>query len=587
MTSATPADRYDRLWDAGRPDLDAFLAAAGGLTPDELAAVLRADQRRRWRAGERAPAEFYVRRLPGDPPDPEAALDLVYNEYLIREGQGERPDPGEFARRFPDHAAALREQIALHSAVGAGDGSSVVDRPPDTGADPPRPPAGEKLPREFGRYQLLEVLGRGGMGAVYLAHDPVLDRRVALKIPRFDAAAGPDAVERFRREARAAAAVRHPNICPVYDVGRVDGVDYLTMPHIPGESLAARLARAGPLPQPEAAGLVLRVAEAMAAAHRAGVVHRDLKPSNVLLDERGEPVVTDFGLARRVGGTDPRVTDTGAILGTAAYLPPEQIGCRPDAVGPRSDVYSLGVILYELLTGQPPFAGSAGEVLMRVLGEQPEPPSLSRPGLDPRLERVCLTAMAKDAARRFATMEEFAEALRPFAAGNVEPPRRSVRPGPLLVGAALLAVLAVAGGAWLALKPSTAPTQATSAPTAAAAAEAPDPFAAGSEWVGTFHFLNDDVQRPVALSVGKRDGEKFEGVYTAEVAFRWEVSGTARDGVVEWKLTKALTNEAKGTGATGKATVRGSYANGSLTAKYKDQDSEADMTLRRSGADRK
>ncbi len=584
MTPATPADRYDRLWDAGPPDLDRFLAESRELTPDELAAVLRADQRRRWRAGERVPAEFYVRRLPGDPPDPEAVLDLVYNEYLVREQLGERPDPAEFARRFPDHAAALREQIALHSAVGPGDGSSVADRPPDTPADAPRP-AAEKLPRPFGRYQLLELLGRGGMGAVYLAHDPVLDRRVALKVPRFDAAAGPDAVERFRREARAAAAVHHPNLCPVYDVGQADGVDYLTMPHVPGESLSARLARKGPLPQAEAAGLVLRVAEAMAAAHRAGVVHRDLKPSNVLLDERGEPVVTDFGLARRVGGADPRVTDSGAILGTAAYLPPEQIGCRPDAVGPRSDVYSLGVILYELLTGRPPFAGTAGEVLMKVLGEQPEPPSRLRPDLDPRLERVCLTAMAKDAAKRFATMDEFADALRPFVAGNVEPPRRSARPAALLAGAAVLAV-AVGGVLWLALKPGTTPTQATTAPTAPTT-DAPDPFAAESEWVGTFHFLNDDTPRPVVLSVGKRDGDRFEGVYAAEGVYRWEVSGTARDGAVEWRLTKALTPQSEKAGAAGNATVRGRYAGGSLTAKYTDHDSEAEMTLRRSGAERK
>jgi hypothetical protein len=560
-----PAERYSLLWSGGGPDLDAFLAQTGPLSPDELAAVLRVDQRERWQAGERVPAEMYLRHLP-DPPDPEIALDLIYNEYLIRERIGERPAPDEFARRFPAHAGMLRDQLALHRAVEG-----------DTHSDGPTRPSSaveaEVLPRPFGPYTLLSVLGRGGMGTVYLADDARLGRQVALKVPRFDPARPAESAERFRREGRAAAAVCHPCLCPVFDIGQADGLDYFTMPHVPGETLAARLAREGPLPQREAARLVLRIAEGMEAAHRAGVVHRDLKPSNVLLDDRGDPVVTDFGLARRVGPDDPRMTASGAVIGTAAYLPPEQVGCAPEAVGPRSDVYSLGVILYELLAGRPPFAGTVGEVLVRVLSDEPEPLARLRPDLDPRLTAACHRAMAKNPARRFASMAEFAAALRPVTDGTPVPPDR--RWAARLLAA--VAAVALAGvGIWFATRPPIPTT-----PTAARPEPDPDPFRAGSVWAGTFQFLPAGDRGSVVLRVTTRSGDAFDATYETDAVHRWEATGRAVNGEVEWRLTKALTPQAEEAGAAGTAVVKGTYAAGAMDVMYEDHDSRAKMTLRR------
>jgi hypothetical protein len=571
MTDA--ADRYARLWEGGRPDLDEFLAAAGPLAADELAAVLRVDQRERWRAGERVPAEEYVGRLPGDPPDAECALDLIYGEYLLREQLGERPDPDGFARRFPA-APALRDQIALHRALGSDPGKAETPlHPPD-----PRPtPTDDRLPREFGPYRLVSVLGRGGMGTVYLADDTRLDRQVALKVLRFDRARSAEAVERFRREARAAAGVRHPNLVPVYEVGRVGGTDYLTMPYVTGEPLSARLARDGPLPEAEAVRLAVRVADAMRAVHGAGVVHRDLKPSNILLDDQGEPSVADFGLAKQVSGADPRVTDSGAILGTAAYLPPEQVGCHPDAIGPRCDVYSLGVILYEMLTGRVPFDGPPGEVLLRVLTDEPPPPSKLRPGLDPRLEAVCLKAMAKRPEKRFPSMAEFAAALEsPPPLRPATEQRRRVAAGL----AALVLAVGVAGvSVWLATRPgaSVAPS-----PDQRNLPPAADPFPAGSEWAGTYRFVRppDGGTGEVELRVSSRNGDDFRGTYMTRhdgTVYRWEVAGQIGAGQAKWALGRPLNADTRPT----QAVVRGRYTADGLTATYEDADSAAEMTMTR------
>jgi tetratricopeptide (TPR) repeat protein len=316
------------------------------------------------------------------------------------------------------------------------------------------------LPAPFGRYELRELLGEGGMGSVYLAHDTQLDRPVALKLPRFADEERPQARERFLREARAAAGLRHPNICPVYDAGELGPDLYLSMAYVEGEPLSRRLRREGPLPAREAATLARAVALAMDEAHRHGVIHRDLKPSNVMLDLRGQPVVMDFGLARRAGTAgDVRLTGAGSVLGTPQYMSPEQAAGDSAAVGPASDVYSLGVILYEMLTGQLPFrAETTGRLLAQVQRDEPPPPRRLRPDLDPRLEAVCLRALAKEPGQRFATMAEFAEALAPFAedagaARTPSPPTVDLGPPPRrwrwLALAAGALVLALLGGAAL------------------------------------------------------------------------------------------------------------------------------------------
>jgi serine/threonine protein kinase len=202
-------------------------------------------------------------------------------------------------------------------------------------------------------------------------------------------------------EARAAATLHHPNICPVHEVGVHDGVPYLTMDFVEGQPLADLLAGGKPVPQRQAAALVRKLALALQEAHAKGVVHRDLKPSNVMINQRKEPVIMDFGLARRDSAGEARLTKVGAILGTPAYMSPEQVCGDVNAIGPGCDVYALGVILYELLAGRLPFEGPAMAVLAQILTQPPEPPSAHRPDLDPRLEVICLKALAKQPQDRY------------------------------------------------------------------------------------------------------------------------------------------------------------------------------------------
>ena len=274
-------------------------------------------------------------------------------------------------------------------------------------------PAEAVLPESFGRYRVVRLLGRGGMGTVYLAHDGQLDRDVALKVPHIVAFADrPEVRERFYREAQAAARFHHPNFCSIHDIGEVDGVPYLTMAFVEGETLAGSNQGNQGWPTRRAAEVTRELALALAELHREGIVHRDLKPANIMIDARGRMVLMDFGLARWFDEIDSSFTPTGAILGTPAYMPPEQAEGDIKAVGPRSDLYSLGVILYELLTGRRPFEGPITAVLGMIAFVDPDGPSTLRPGLDPRLEAICLKAMAKKPEDRYASMDEFAGALQ-------------------------------------------------------------------------------------------------------------------------------------------------------------------------------
>jgi serine/threonine protein kinase len=296
------------------------------------------------------------------------------------------------------------------------------------------------IPNPFGRYRITHLLGRGGMGAVFLAHDTQLDRPVAVKVPTFEGALTVAQKERFFREARAIAALRHPNICPVFDVGEEQGFLFLTMAYIDGRPLADLVAR-GPMPQDRAVDLVRRVARAMHEAHVHGTIHRDLKPANILIDKNGEPVVMDFGLARRTQWkddaradpapgqvSDAALTQAGSVMGTPAYMPPEQARGDAAAIGPRSDLYALGVILYELLSGRRPFTSADPTEFLRRI-ETDSPPRLTEfyPWIDKGVEAACLKALAKDPAQRFATMAEFERALKEA----VEPTLEVVVPPPL------------------------------------------------------------------------------------------------------------------------------------------------------------
>jgi tetratricopeptide (TPR) repeat protein len=455
-----PADRLRQLWREGRlPDLDDFLAAVGPLSAHTLGAIVRVDQAARWCKGEPVLVEDYLRRFPAVASDPGETGQLILNEFILAESRGRSPDPEEFLRRFPAHADALRPQLDWHRSVttrGTVDTISVSQRTAKlesaggqlTVAKPPEPAPGvvaqpaRELPNPFGRYQILELLGRGGMGSVYAAHDPQLDRRVALKVPGFGTADG-EVIDHFLREARIAAHFNDPHLCPVYEVGEVGGTYYLTMPVIEGQTLADLLRTRGPVPLKEAVRVTSTLARAMANAHSAGVIHRDLKPANIFLNTYGQPVITDFGQARKsASGTES--AGVPEIVGSPAYMAPEQVSGEVAAIGPATDIYALGVVLYEMLAGARPFEGPLGALLAQILRDDPAPPSRRRSEVDSHLSAICCRALAKKPADRYASMSEFADALDNWLAsteGRGARRARRLRQAVTAVAAATLAIL--------------------------------------------------------------------------------------------------------------------------------------------------
>ena len=280
-----------------------------------------------------------------------------------------------------------------------------------------------RMPERLGPYAIERELARGGMGAVFVARHVQLDRPVALKVML---SAEPTRLRRFQIEARVTARLRHPNIVSIHEVGEEGGTHFLVMDLIEGESLAARVER-GPLEPRAAAEICEKLARALAYAHEHGILHRDLKPANVLLDERGEPLLTDFGLARL--GEGEGLTRTGQRLGTPAYMAPEQAKGSKDWIDPRTDVYALGVVLYELLTGGLPYGGDdALNLLVAILHQPPEPISSKRSGVARDLETICLKCLEKESPARYASAAELAEDLRRYLDGEPIQARRASRP---------------------------------------------------------------------------------------------------------------------------------------------------------------
>ena len=265
-----------------------------------------------------------------------------------------------------------------------------------------------------GRYRVLRRLGSGGMANVYLAEDEELGRRIAIKILNERHAADEQFIERFRREAKNAAGLSHPNIVQIYDRGEAEGTYYIAMEYLGGRTLKEAVADRQPLPIREAIDYARQILAALRFAHRNGIVHRDIKPHNALMDDDGRLKVSDFGIAR--AGAASQMTEAGSIIGTAQYLSPEQ--ARGAAVDHRSDLYSLGIVLYELLTGTVPFIGDTPvEIAMKHLSKVPEPPSAKRPEIPRALDQVVLRALAKDPDDRYGSAEEFDAELAQVAEG--------------------------------------------------------------------------------------------------------------------------------------------------------------------------
>ena len=284
-------------------------------------------------------------------------------------------------------------------------------------------PDHEPLPR-FGDYELLELLARGGMGVVYKARQISLNRLVALKMIQAGVLASPAEVKRFHTEAEAIAHLQHPNIVAVHEIGEHDGQHYFTMDYVAGRTLA-EVVRDGPLPAVRAATYVKTIATAVHYAHQHGIIHRDLKPANIILDEHDQPRITDFGLAKRLSDSqlstlNPQLTLSGQVLGSPNYLPPEQAEPKRGAIGPPSDVYALGAILYHLVTGRPPFqAESLTGLLRQVIETEPLAPRALNPGIPRDLETICLKCLEKEPERRYATAQALADDLDRFL--NHEP----------------------------------------------------------------------------------------------------------------------------------------------------------------------
>jgi eukaryotic-like serine/threonine-protein kinase len=344
--------------------------------------------------------------------DRDQQIAALISELTDRAQRGQPVDLEAECRQYPQLAAELRELWGVMAvARAAGSSSPLIQQTQPTSFGK----GGDwlPLPARFGDYELKEELGRGGMGIVYRATQLTLGREVAVKmILRGQFATRLDR-ERFEIEAQAAAKLDHPGIVPVYEVGEIDARPYFSMKYVAGLTLAQRLA-SGPLASREAARILAAVARAIHFAHMRGVLHRDLKPSNILLDEQGQPHVSDFGLAKQITDADT-VTKTGIMLGTPAYVAPEQaVGAR-NQVGPHSDVYSLGVILYHMLTGRPPFqAASPAEMLLLVLEQDPVPPRMLNPQADRDLEMICLRCLQKPIDLRYASAAALADDLEAY-----------------------------------------------------------------------------------------------------------------------------------------------------------------------------
>lgn len=474
--------RLEQAWQSGgRPVLADWVLAHAPISLDVLVDLIRVDQRRRFGAEDAWKLEEYFAAFPALLQNNQLAASVIQEEIRLLRAAQESAPVEEYARRFPllslELTSCSNSEVVRNTAFesppmqvpgrntsprpgkdeqAAEETLSFVQHPNST-----RPPSGgnreftsgeaaEGQPRIAG-YEILGYVAKGGMGVVYKARDKVLGRTVALKMPRPGYVESEQDKVRFFREARAAARLRHANICPLYEVRESEGRPYICMAFIEGETLKAWAAKERPGPR-QVAELVATLSRAVQYAHEQGVVHRDLKPSNVMVESgSSQPLLMDFGLAKDLS-QEEGLTISGEVLGTPAYMAPEQAAGKVHELGPSVDIYSLGAMLYELISGQPPFRGSVVELLLKVQSEEPRSLRRLMPNIHIDLETICQKAMAKQAADRYPTAAAFADDLDRFAQGEAilarrqslwQRSRRIFRKYPLAIGLGTTALVAV------------------------------------------------------------------------------------------------------------------------------------------------
>jgi len=345
--------------------------------------------------------------------DHEEQLAVILSDVADAVCRGEIVDMESICAEHPDLSQELRRlwgTLLVTDTAGA-----IADEGPARDSDTSRWKS-LTLPTIIGDYELIEELGRGGMGVVFRARQISLDREVAIKMILRGRLASEADLQRFLAEASATARLQHPNIVPVYEAGDIEGRPFFSMQLVNGETLAERVINQGPLPQREIAKIVASIARAIGFAHEQGILHRDLKPSNILLASDGTPLITDFGLAKQTG-SDASLTRSGMLVGTPAYMSPEQAGGRRNLIGPASDVYSLGCVLYFALTGRSPFVSdSPMETVMLVVEQDPVAPRTLRPKLDRDLEMIVIRCLQKPIDLRYQSGEALAQDLEAYLA---------------------------------------------------------------------------------------------------------------------------------------------------------------------------
>jgi WD40 repeat protein len=377
------------------------MATSGSSAAEQHLRQACAELEEKLRASKQTCAEEYFTRFPELALDADSAVELIYKEFGTRDVLGANPRADDYYRRFPQWQQALTDQFQLHALL----------------KEALAPGGGEFVGKQVGPYEVLEEIARGATGVVYRARHKTLNRVVALKVVVAGPFSGPADFLRFRTEAEAVARVQHPNVVQIFDIGECAGRPYLSLEYVTGGDLARRI---GGKPQParSAAELVQTLAAAVEVAHRHGIVHNDLKPANVLLTDDGVAKIADFGLARLLDRQTGQ-TVTGEFSGTPSYMAPEQASGDRRALGPGVDIHALGAILYEMLTGRPPFrAETALQTVQQLLSQEPLPPEQLHPGVPRDLATICLKCLEKEPAKRYASAAALAEDLGRFLTGK-------------------------------------------------------------------------------------------------------------------------------------------------------------------------